>query len=204
MPGCRGPARPRCSAGSAPRPVSGSADTSCRSTPPAPGRCSPAALSATPVLLGAGRIDSQQADARQPDSWHHLGLRFVGTTITAEIDGRAVMTVSDDEHRTGQIALQAGQWSPVQFDDIAVTPTAEPPVFASQTAPARAVASSQRRVRCGATRSTPVRRSAAWPAHDGPRARASPDRPGCRSTWAGRAASLESSTSRGIPARPWS
>lgn len=100
-------------------------------------------LSATPVLLGAGRIDSQQADARQPDSWHHLGLRFVGTTITAEIDGRAVMTVSDDEHRTGQIALQVGQWSPVQFDDIVVTPTADPPVFASQTAPARAVASSQ-------------------------------------------------------------
>jgi galactosylceramidase len=66
------------------------------------------------------------ADGVGPDQWHRLGLRFEGNRITGLLDGKAVLTATDDLYDHGMAGLQAGAddhtvdrpW----FDNLAITP----------------------------------------------------------------------------------
>jgi galactosylceramidase len=61
-----------------------------------------------------------------PGQWHRLGLRFEGNRITALLDGRAVLTATDDLYDHGMAGLLAGQdahaVSRPWFDNLAITP----------------------------------------------------------------------------------
>ncbi len=53
--------------------------------------------------------------------WHHLALRFHGTQIEAELDGKPLASVQDATHTHGMFAL-GSEWNLVQFDNLRVTP----------------------------------------------------------------------------------
>ena len=53
--------------------------------------------------------------------WHHVELRFAGKRIDVTLDGAALVTVDDDAHSRGMIALGT-EWNLVQFDNLRVAP----------------------------------------------------------------------------------
>ncbi|WP_158542943.1 discoidin domain-containing protein [Phytoactinopolyspora halophila] len=63
------------------------------------------------------------------NSWHRLGLRFRGETVTALLDGEELATVEDASHTTGQVGLRVSGWNRAQFDDLRVTPNGPAPRF---------------------------------------------------------------------------
>ncbi|PYC80859.1 galactosylceramidase [Streptomyces tateyamensis] len=56
------------------------------------------------------------------NTWHHLALTFQGGSITPQLDGRTLATVTDTSYGGGQIALGTGGYYPVQFSNLTVTP----------------------------------------------------------------------------------
>ena len=63
------------------------------------------------------------------DTWHRLGLRFHGDTITALLDGQALATVTDQSHTSGQVGIATTGWQRAEFDNLSVTPTGPAPQF---------------------------------------------------------------------------
>ena len=59
-------------------------------------------------------------------AWHHVALRFAGTTIEAMIDGREVARTADSSHTNGMFAL-GSNWTRVEFDDLRVEPVSVTP-----------------------------------------------------------------------------
>ena len=55
--------------------------------------------------------------------WHQLGLSFAGSTITASVDGKAVVVISDSSYTAGQVGLGVVGYAVDQFDNLSVTPT---------------------------------------------------------------------------------
>ena len=55
------------------------------------------------------------------NTWHHLGLSFKGSAITASIDGKIVARVSDTTHVHGMVAIGSG-WNRAEFDNFQVQP----------------------------------------------------------------------------------
>jgi len=53
--------------------------------------------------------------------WHQLALKFDGRTITAYLDSSQLSSMGDDSHARGMVAL-GSDWTPVQFDNLAVLP----------------------------------------------------------------------------------
>jgi galactosylceramidase len=87
------------------------------------------------ALIRASRDDSEggekvlatvHADGVGPDQWHRLGLRFQGDRITGLLDGKAVLTATDNLYDHGMAGLLAGQnahaVSRPWFDNLAITP----------------------------------------------------------------------------------
>ena len=60
-------------------------------------------------------------------TWHNLALTVSGSTITAQIDGATVATVTDGAWATGQVGIGTSQTETAQFDNLAITPVAGPP-----------------------------------------------------------------------------
>ncbi len=60
-------------------------------------------------------------------SWHNLALTFSGSTITAQIDGTTVATLTDTTWSVGQVGVGTGQTETAQFDNLSVTAVAGPP-----------------------------------------------------------------------------
>jgi O-glycosyl hydrolase len=60
-------------------------------------------------------------------SWHNLALTFSGNTITAQIDGTTVATVTDATWSVGQVGVGTSQAETAQFDNLGVTAVAGPP-----------------------------------------------------------------------------
>src|SRR2546421_184738 len=61
------------------------------------------------------------------NSWHNLALTFSGSTITAQIDGTTVTTVTDTAWSVGQVGFGSSQGETAQFDNLSITPVAGPP-----------------------------------------------------------------------------
>lgn len=55
------------------------------------------------------------------NSWHTISLGFVGSTITATINGATVGTVTDSSYSAGQVGIGVNGWQNVQFDNFSVT-----------------------------------------------------------------------------------
>lgn len=53
--------------------------------------------------------------------WHRLALTFVGTTVTASLDGKTLASVDATAHAHGMIGLGT-EWNHVQFDNLSVKP----------------------------------------------------------------------------------
>ncbi|TWF96617.1 RICIN domain-containing protein [Kitasatospora viridis] len=60
------------------------------------------------------------------NTWHHLAISFQGDTLTAQLDGSTLTTVTDDSYGAGQIALGTGGYYPVQFSNLTITPNGTP------------------------------------------------------------------------------
>lgn len=101
------------------------------------------------ALIRASHDDSEggekvlatfHAEGAGPDQWHRLGLRFQGDRITGLLDGKVVMTATDDLYDHGMAGLLAGADGNVVsrpwFDTLAITPPDEKGV-APPAAPAR-------------------------------------------------------------------
>jgi hypothetical protein len=58
--------------------------------------------------------------------WHNLALTFAGSTITAQIDGTTVTTVTDSLWPKGQVGIGTGQGVLAQFDNLSITPVTGP------------------------------------------------------------------------------
>jgi len=65
------------------------------------------------IALGAGASDVR------PGTWHHALLRFAGDTITAQIDGRTLLSVHDDSHKQGMVGIGC-DWTRTQFASLSV------------------------------------------------------------------------------------
>ncbi|HEX8041211.1 MAG TPA: hypothetical protein VF490_18815 [Chryseosolibacter sp.] len=52
-----------------------------------------------------------------PDEWHSLKLTFKGATITAFVDGREIVSVSDTTYQNGYAGIGSG-WNHARFDNI--------------------------------------------------------------------------------------
>ncbi|HEY4023402.1 MAG TPA: NPCBM/NEW2 domain-containing protein, partial [Pseudonocardiaceae bacterium] len=61
------------------------------------------------------------------NTWHQLGLSFSGSTITASVDGKAVVVVNDGSYTAGQVGLGITSYDTDQFDNLSVTPTKSAP-----------------------------------------------------------------------------
>jgi O-glycosyl hydrolase len=72
-------------------------------------------------------LRSGSVPALGTNSWHALALTFSGSTITAQIDGTTVATVTDTAWSTGQIGIGTSQTETAQFDNLSITPVAGPP-----------------------------------------------------------------------------
>jgi hypothetical protein len=55
--------------------------------------------------------------------WHQLGLSFSGSAITASVDGKAVVVVTDSSYTAGQVGVGITSYATDQFDNLSVTPT---------------------------------------------------------------------------------
>jgi galactosylceramidase len=52
--------------------------------------------------------------------WHHVGLAFHGSEITATLDNHQLATVKDDTHPHGMVGIGTG-WNRAQFDNLSVS-----------------------------------------------------------------------------------
>jgi hypothetical protein len=85
------------------------------------------ASSPTPASPGSWRLDYKATTLAQgatagpivAGAWHTLGLSFVGTKVTATVDGATVATVTDSGSSYGMVALGSG-WHRAWFDDFAI------------------------------------------------------------------------------------
>lgn len=68
------------------------------------------------VVLRSGTVASLGIN-----QWHNLALTFSGATITAQIDGVTVATVSDATWSKGQVGIGTSQATLAQFDNLSVT-----------------------------------------------------------------------------------
>jgi hypothetical protein len=66
-------------------------------------------------------------------TWHHLAMRFHGTTITGYLDGQQLATVQDGSHTVGQVGFEVSPWQQAQFDNLSVVPTGPEPQFIPHT-----------------------------------------------------------------------
>jgi hypothetical protein len=64
-------------------------------------------------------------------TWHNLALTFSGSTVTAQIDGSTVGTVTDTAWGTGQVGMGTSQGETAQFDNLSVTAVSGPPPASS-------------------------------------------------------------------------
>jgi len=64
-------------------------------------------------------------------TWHSLALSFAGSAITASVDGKPVVTVTDSSYTSGQVGLGLTGYATDQFDNLSVTPT--PPAVPTAT-----------------------------------------------------------------------
>ncbi len=55
-------------------------------------------------------------------TWHHLAFTFQGSTISAEVDGRQVGSVTDTSFQSGQAGLGIQGYRTDQFDNLSITP----------------------------------------------------------------------------------
>ncbi|MFF5075459.1 ricin-type beta-trefoil lectin domain protein [Actinoplanes sp. NPDC000266] len=60
------------------------------------------------------------------NTWHKLSLGFSGTRITAAIDGVTLATVNDSSYARGQVGIGVVGYQTNQFDNLTVTPEADP------------------------------------------------------------------------------
>lgn len=67
------------------------------------------------IVLAKGEIQ------QRPNEWHHVELRFDGSTIEAFIDGARVAKVADSSHTHGMFSL-GSNWTKVEFDNLKVEP----------------------------------------------------------------------------------
>ncbi|GIG61832.1 galactosylceramidase [Longispora fulva] len=67
-------------------------------------------------------LKSGTATALGTNQWHKLSLGFQGTTITAQVDGTTVGTVTDGTYSAGQVALGMSDYINAQYDNFAITP----------------------------------------------------------------------------------
>lgn len=72
-------------------------------------------------------LRSGSVPALGTNSWHTLALTFSGSTLTAQIDGATVATVTDTAWSVGQIGIGTSQTETAQFDNLSITPVAGPP-----------------------------------------------------------------------------
>jgi len=56
------------------------------------------------------------------NTWHHIGLVCQGPNLTAEIDGKAVETISDPDYKQGMVALGVEKYIPAQFAKFRIDP----------------------------------------------------------------------------------
>jgi len=56
-----------------------------------------------------------------PDSWHHVELRFQGQHITATLDNAPITSADSATHAHGMFAL-GSEWNHTQFDNLEITP----------------------------------------------------------------------------------
>jgi hypothetical protein len=56
-----------------------------------------------------------------PGTWHTLSLSVSGTTITAELDGKKVASLSDSSFTQGMPGIEVGGWYPAYFSNLEVT-----------------------------------------------------------------------------------
>jgi len=72
-------------------------------------------------------IRSGTVAALGTNTWHNLALTFSGTTLTAQIDGATVATLTDTAWSVGQVGIGTSQAETAQFDNLSVTAVAAPP-----------------------------------------------------------------------------
>jgi hypothetical protein len=72
-------------------------------------------------------LTSGRVAALGTNSWHNLALTFSGSTITAQIDGATVATLTNSAWSRGQVGLGTSQGVTAQFDNLSITPVAGPP-----------------------------------------------------------------------------
>jgi hypothetical protein len=71
----------------------------------------------TVTTLASGSIS-----ALGTGSWHTLALTLQGSTISADVDGTQVGSVTDSSYQTGQIGIGVVGYQTDQFDNLSVTP----------------------------------------------------------------------------------
>jgi hypothetical protein len=64
-------------------------------------------------------------------TWHNVALTFSGSTLTAQLDGATLATLTDTSWSVGQVGLGTSQGETAQFDNLNVTAVAGPPPPAS-------------------------------------------------------------------------
>jgi len=72
-------------------------------------------------------IRSGTVAALGTNTWHNLALTFSGTTLTAQIDGATVATLTDTAWSVGQVGIGTSQAETAQFDNLSITPVSGPP-----------------------------------------------------------------------------
>jgi hypothetical protein len=72
-------------------------------------------------------VRSGTAAAPGTNAWHTLALTFSGSTITAQLDGTTLTTVTDTAWSVGQVGIGTSQGATAQFDNLSVTAVAGPP-----------------------------------------------------------------------------
>lgn len=79
---------------------------------------------------GEKELGSVQLAGFKPGEWHNLKLRFQGTTITGIVDGKPVLTVTDDLYAHGMAGFLAGgdkkRLSTPYFDNLLVNAVGAP------------------------------------------------------------------------------
>ncbi|WP_305126700.1 discoidin domain-containing protein [Streptomyces odontomachi] len=72
-------------------------------------------------------LASGQDAAFGVDRWHRLALSFHGDAIVPSVDGRALGTIHDSTHSSGQAGIAVPSYQHAEFDDVTVTATAPQP-----------------------------------------------------------------------------
>jgi len=78
------------------------------------------------MYASTNRLATGRARLRAAE-WHHLALRFLGSTIEAAVDGERVVSLVDSAFVCGMAGL-GSDWRVTHFDDFRVGPA---PAWAS-------------------------------------------------------------------------